>query len=194
MAGNVVVGGLIGVGVDSWTGAAKDLRPNPIKVTLVPRKQEDKPGEATGPTVGRPAETAATGSPEGTANGALPGASAKIPTPSDFKPAGIQVGWLHLAGGLDSVRIRDMITDVLLAREWEVKESSDDHVVGHIKHRSSEAVLALVFDSRQIRLYCEGWKIDKQSGTHIKPQLPDSWIENIKEDLNLRLQQASALR
>ena len=35
MAGNVLVGGLIGVGVDAATGATKDLTPNPLSVTLV---------------------------------------------------------------------------------------------------------------------------------------------------------------
>jgi hypothetical protein len=35
MAGNVLVGGLIGAGVDAGTGATKDLRPNPLAVQLV---------------------------------------------------------------------------------------------------------------------------------------------------------------
>jgi len=36
MAGNAVIGGgLIGAAVDAGTGAMKDLKPNPIKVTLV---------------------------------------------------------------------------------------------------------------------------------------------------------------
>lgn len=39
LAGNALVGGLIGVGVDAMTGAAKDLKPNPVKVTLVPLKK-----------------------------------------------------------------------------------------------------------------------------------------------------------
>jgi hypothetical protein len=34
MAGNVLIGGLIGAGVDSVTGAAKHLSPNPLKVEL----------------------------------------------------------------------------------------------------------------------------------------------------------------
>jgi hypothetical protein len=41
MAGNVLVGGVIGVGVDALTGASKDLKPNPIKVTLVPLKKTE---------------------------------------------------------------------------------------------------------------------------------------------------------
>ena len=46
MAGNVVLGGLIGAGVDAATGATKDLKPNPIDVKLVPIKQDGiSPGQ-----------------------------------------------------------------------------------------------------------------------------------------------------
>ena len=34
MAGNVILGGLIGAGVDASDGAMDDLKPNPLKVTL----------------------------------------------------------------------------------------------------------------------------------------------------------------
>lgn len=34
VAGNVLVGGLIGLGVDAATGASQDLVPNPLEVTL----------------------------------------------------------------------------------------------------------------------------------------------------------------
>lgn len=34
MAGNLLFGGIIGVGVDAANGANKDLTPNPVKVTL----------------------------------------------------------------------------------------------------------------------------------------------------------------
>lgn len=37
MAGNVLLGGLIGAGVDAASGATKELKPNPLKVTLIPR-------------------------------------------------------------------------------------------------------------------------------------------------------------
>jgi len=36
LAGNAIVGGLIGVGVDAVTGAMNDLRPNPLHVVLAP--------------------------------------------------------------------------------------------------------------------------------------------------------------
>lgn len=35
-AGNVLVGGLVGMGVDAATGAAMDHKPNPVAVTLRP--------------------------------------------------------------------------------------------------------------------------------------------------------------
>lgn len=50
MAGNVLVGGVIGVGVDAFTGASKDLKPNPVKVTLVPLKKDAPAAVATSPT------------------------------------------------------------------------------------------------------------------------------------------------
>src|SRR5207253_1980159 len=36
VAGNVLVGGLIGIGVDTYTGAAMDLVPNPVQLSLEP--------------------------------------------------------------------------------------------------------------------------------------------------------------
>jgi membrane-bound inhibitor of C-type lysozyme len=36
MAGNVLVGGLIGAAVDAGSGAMNDLVPNPVRITLVP--------------------------------------------------------------------------------------------------------------------------------------------------------------
>jgi len=38
MAGNVLIGGIIGAGVDVSTGAMNDLKPNPLVVELVPIK------------------------------------------------------------------------------------------------------------------------------------------------------------
>ena len=35
-AGNVLLGGLVGMGVDAATGAAMDHKPNPVIVTLQP--------------------------------------------------------------------------------------------------------------------------------------------------------------
>ena len=35
MAGNIVLGGLIGAAVDAGTGAMKDLQPNPVSVKLI---------------------------------------------------------------------------------------------------------------------------------------------------------------
>lgn len=61
MAGNVILGGVIGIGVDAASGAMDDLSPNPLKVTLL----------AQAPTASPPAAQPAPG----------PGASA-APAPS----------------------------------------------------------------------------------------------------------------
>jgi hypothetical protein len=51
MAGNLLIGGVIGGAVDATSGALNDLKPNPLQVTLYP----------TGTTPVAPAATASTG-------------------------------------------------------------------------------------------------------------------------------------
>lgn len=49
MAGNVLVGGLIGAGVDAMSGGMLEHRPNPVQVTLVPlvrRETEERTAPA----------------------------------------------------------------------------------------------------------------------------------------------------
>ncbi|MBU3672524.1 MAG: PEGA domain-containing protein [Sinobacteraceae bacterium] len=43
MAGNVLLGGVIGAGVDAATGATKRLVPNPVRVTLNPVTAKSTP-------------------------------------------------------------------------------------------------------------------------------------------------------
>jgi len=43
MAGNVLLGGVIGAGVDAATGATKRLVPNPVRVTLNPLPAKSTP-------------------------------------------------------------------------------------------------------------------------------------------------------
>lgn len=45
-AGNIVAGGLIGMGVDAATGAANDHKPNPVVVTLQPHNVAPAPRSA----------------------------------------------------------------------------------------------------------------------------------------------------
>lgn len=42
MAGNLLVGGLIGGGIDASTGAMNDLYPNPLRVKLAPSDSADE--------------------------------------------------------------------------------------------------------------------------------------------------------
>lgn len=51
-AGNILAGGLIGMGVDAYNGGAQDHKPNPVTVTLQPRGARSSP-RAVGPRVKR---------------------------------------------------------------------------------------------------------------------------------------------
>jgi hypothetical protein len=56
-AGNVLAGGLIGMGVDAATGAAQDHKPNPVIVTL-------KPLTPVAPSPARPRRKPSAGPPQ----------------------------------------------------------------------------------------------------------------------------------
>jgi len=56
-AGNVLVGGLIGMGVDAVTGAATDHKPNPVAVTLEPIAPPARPAPVRKPRPPAPPRT-----------------------------------------------------------------------------------------------------------------------------------------
>lgn len=57
-AGNILIGGLVGMGVDAVTGAATDHKPNPVAVTFEPIAPPPRPGP---PRKARPSAPPRTG-------------------------------------------------------------------------------------------------------------------------------------
>jgi hypothetical protein len=55
-AGNVIAGGLVGMGVDAVTGAARDHKPNPVIVTLQPNGPPARSGPPRKPRPPAPPE------------------------------------------------------------------------------------------------------------------------------------------
>ena len=56
-AGNVLIGGLVGMGVDAVTGAATDHKPNPVAVTLEPIAPPPRQGPPRKPRPPTPPRT-----------------------------------------------------------------------------------------------------------------------------------------
>lgn len=75
MAGNVLVGGLIGIGVDATSGATQDLTPNPLMLTLEPIPPEPA-AETSADAV---AATEPVAAPPAAAPAAAPPADASAP-------------------------------------------------------------------------------------------------------------------
>jgi PEGA domain len=53
-AGNLLAGGLIGMGVDAATGAAQDHKPNPVIVTLQPLREPPRVSKPAPPKTASP--------------------------------------------------------------------------------------------------------------------------------------------
>lgn len=71
MAGNVLVGGLIGVAVDASSGATQDLVPNPLRVTL--QRQEPVATPVSAPAETPAPDAAPAAAPAESAPAAAPG-------------------------------------------------------------------------------------------------------------------------
>ena len=111
---------------------------------------------------------------------------------ADEKP--VDVGTLDVPAGMTISQVKDSVVACVLGREWSVKEQSDGKVVGYLKHRSNEAEITFLFDEKQIKMSCWGYKIEKSTGKREDPELPKGWINNLKKDITRRLNSASSGR
>lgn len=102
------------------------------------------------------------------------------------------VAAIDVPAGLSKEDVQGTIVMVLSSRAWALKAKEDGKVVGYLKHRSNEATVTLTYDDKKISLYCVGYEINKKTGERKKPELPNGWLNNIKGDLNKRLNQATA--
>ena len=77
MAGNVIVGGLIGVGVDAMSGATQELKPNPLVIKM----EMDAPVVAASAASGAPAAEEPVVTPAAEAAPAQAPAAGETPAP-----------------------------------------------------------------------------------------------------------------
>ena len=88
MAGNVLIGGLIGVGVDAASGATKELRPNPLVVKLASSQGQASTTPAAAAPVALPAPSATPAATTTAEPAVAPAESAVAPPSPD--PAGTE--------------------------------------------------------------------------------------------------------
>ncbi len=105
--------------------------------------------------------------------------------------AGKSFGSVPVPAGLSLPDVKEAIVVSLVQRSWTVAEKTDTKIVGTLKHRGIDATITLTYNASSVEIYCEGWKIDK-AGVRTKPDIPDGWAENIKKDVNKRMNIAAA--
>jgi hypothetical protein len=84
MAGNALIGGLIGAGVDYATGSTNELKPNPIKVSLVRIGEQPRPAT---PAMAAPAPIAGAMAPVPASAAAVSQTTTPVAEPEAAAPA-----------------------------------------------------------------------------------------------------------
>ena len=102
-------------------------------------------------------------------------------------------GSIAVPGGLKPEAVKEAIASALAVRNWTVTEKTGEKVVGHIKQKNNEAILTIYYTQKEITLSCEGWKLGK-IGERSKPEIPKSWVDNIKKDVTNRLNEMATAR
>jgi hypothetical protein len=97
---------------------------------------------------------------------------------------------VEVPSGLGANVVKDAIIAALAGREWGVKERTDSHVVGYLKHRSNEAKVTLVYTTEKVDIYCVGWAINKKTGERKEPEQPTGWLKRLQGDLTKNLNSA----
>lgn len=120
-------------------------------------------------------------------------ASAALPTNADAPELGIAVGTIPVPADLDADEVRDVVVLSVATRGWTVQTKTDERVVGYLKHRGNEATITYLLGPDLIRVHCVGYAINK-SGERRKPELPQSWINNLQRDITKRLNVAAATK
>lgn len=96
---------------------------------------------------------------------------------------GNYAGTVVVPEGVTQEQVQRAIVAALIGREWGVRKKSDGIVVGHLKHRSNEAILTLLYDDTKVDLHCVGWAINKSTGERRRPEQPAGWLKNIRKDI-----------
>ena len=86
-------------------------------------------------------------------------------------------------------QISEVVASTAVRRKWEIRDIQEGSVKLQLIHRGFEANLLVSFDTEELRIYSDSWKI-RSSGRRIKRKDPEGWIANLEKDLRVFLARA----
>ncbi len=80
-----------------------------------------------------------------------------------------------------------------LGRQWGVKQDTEAKVIIYLLHRKNEATVTFLISEKSVEAYCVGYAVD-ESGNREKPQQPERWLKNLRQDITKRINEAANLQ
>lgn len=129
--------------------------------------------------------------------GSMHGQEVQIVQPGQVQTSesiyGPVVGAIPVPQGLTTEGVRTIVANCFAGREWTVRESAGNRVVGYLNHRGIEAQVTVLCDPQQITMYSNSWKLDR-SGRPVIPEQPDRWLNFLRQDIAKRLAKSGLAR
>ena len=93
---------------------------------------------------------------------------------------GTRVGTIAVPDRLTAQEVHQCVVGAAESRGWTIVERDDEHVLVQLLKRKWVARIAIRFTAKELQLFSRSTKGGK-------PNVPESWIENLKEDIETGL-------
>lgn len=113
---------------------------------------------------------------------------------TDDPGIGVLAFTIPVPAGKSAAEVQTAVVTAAMGRGWAVKSSTEEKVVIYLFRHKNEATVTFLLSAKAIEAHCIGYKVDKNTGQHIKPEQPEGWLGYLKGDLTNLLYPPGAAR
>ncbi|PTY08593.1 hypothetical protein DB347_03185 [Opitutaceae bacterium EW11] len=103
---------------------------------------------------------------------------------SDYGTAG---GVVLVPEGISASEVQRCIVEAAAGRGWEIRAKDDEKVVIFLQAHRWVSTLTLLYTPKQIQIF-------SKSTRGGKPKMPESWIENLRDDIGVKFRTLAATK
>lgn len=112
-------------------------------------------------------------------------------TVNEYNSAPLTVG---IPLGVNQDAVSKAMHETFTGRDWKVDGQTRNSVTGTLKHKNYTTVVTMESTGRTVLIYVkDSQKIDTKDGVPVTvPEVPVGYVDNLRKDLDTRLQRALA--
>ena len=93
------------------------------------------------------------------------------------------MGTIPIPAGIGHKTALNTCGDAAIGREWHIVSKEDNLIKTNLRQRSWNATVYFLIKDGVIEMYSDSYVVNKKTGEREKKKDPDSWIKNLKKDI-----------